>query len=111
MIRFCDLFQSAIHAFKSSINFLFLEMQNQLKNELHDVLSGKSKIRFGAIIQTIANYLRNSSETSSIVENPKHFKKQEAKRLEIYISENNLWITDIDFSQSVNEGADYYLAV
>ena len=80
-------------------------MQNRLKNELHDVLSGKSKIRFGTTIQAIASYLNNGAQASATIENQKHYKKQEAKRLESYISANNLW-TDIDLSQYVSEGAE-----
>jgi hypothetical protein len=81
-------------------------MQNQLKNELHNVLSGKSKIRFGATIQAIACYLNDGAQTSPTIENEKHLKKQEAKILENYITDNKLWITDIDFSQYVSEGAE-----
>ena len=61
-------------------------MQNHLKHELHNVLSGKSQIRFGAIIQSIASYLKNGAQTGASIEDQKHFKKQEAKRLESYIS-------------------------
>ena len=81
-------------------------MQNDLKNELHNILSGKSEVRFGTIIQAIACYLNNGSQTSSTVEDEKPFKKQEAKILEDYITQNNLWIRDIDFSQYVSEGAE-----
>lgn len=81
-------------------------MQNVLKDELHNVLSGKSKIRFGTIIQTIASYLDNGSQTSSTIEEEKHFKKQETKILEDYIIDKNLWVKDIDFSQYVSEGAE-----
>ena len=80
-------------------------MQNRLKNELHDVLSGKSKIRFGTTIQAVASYLNNGAQASATIENQKHYKKQEAKRLESYITANNLWI-NIDFSQYVSEGAE-----
>ena len=80
-------------------------MQNHLKNELHNVLSGKSQIRFGAVIQTIASYLNDGAQTSATIEDEKHYKKQEAKRLEDYISEKNLWIK-IDLSQYVSEGAE-----
>ena len=80
-------------------------MQNHLKHELHNVLSGKSQIRFGAIIQSIACYLNDGAQTSKIIEDEKHFKKQETKRLENYISEKNLWI-DIDLTQYVSEGAE-----
>lgn len=81
-------------------------MQNDLKNELHNVLSGKSEVRFGTIIQAIACYLNNGAQTSSAVEDEKSFKKQETKILENYIAEKNLWIRDIDFSQYVSEGAE-----
>ncbi|KGO85643.1 putative polyvalent protein kinase domain-containing protein [Flavobacterium suncheonense] len=81
-------------------------MQNELKNELHNILSGKSKVRFGTIIQTITCYLDNGEKASSIIEVEKHFKSQEAKRLEDYVSKENLWIENIDFSQYVSEGAE-----
>ncbi len=80
-------------------------MQSHIKNELHNVLSGKSKIRFGTIIQAISSYLDNSAKTSRIFEIDKHFKKEEAERLTHYISNNNLWIK-IDTSQYVSEGAE-----
>jgi len=81
-------------------------MQNSIKDELHNVLSGKSQIRFGTIIQAIACYLNDGEKTSTTIEVDKHFKKQETKRLEDYISKNNLWIENIDFSQYVSEGAE-----
>ncbi len=84
---------------------LYLSMQNELKHELHLVLSGKSQIRFGTAIQAIASYLDHGAQTSSTVENEKQYKNQETKSLEKYISENSLWI-EIDLSQYVSEGAE-----
>ena len=81
-------------------------MVNDLKYELHNVLSGKSQIRIGTIIQTIASYLNDGEESGTSAESEKHFKKQEAKKLEDYITKNNLWIDNIDFSQYVSEGAE-----
>ncbi len=81
-------------------------MQNHLKYELHNVLSGKSEIRFGTIIQSIASYFVDGSETSKVIEDEKYFKQQETKKLEEYITEKNLWIKDIDLSQYVSEGAE-----
>jgi hypothetical protein len=81
-------------------------MQNQLKDELHNVLSGKSKVRFGNLIQAIAGYLNDGEKASPAFEEQKHFKEQETKRLELYISQHNLWIDTIDFSQYVSEGAE-----
>ncbi|MCX2837462.1 hypothetical protein OQ279_04795 [Salinimicrobium sp. MT39] len=76
-----------------------------MKNELHNVLSGKSEVRFGKLIQAIANYLKDGAQTSSTSQNNKYYKKEETKKLIKYISENNLWI-DIDTSQYVSEGAE-----
>jgi hypothetical protein len=81
-------------------------MVNDLKYELHNVLSGKSQIRIGTIIQTIASYLNDGEKSGTSAESEKHFKKQEAKKLEVYITKNNLWIDNIDFSQYVSEGAE-----
>lgn len=81
-------------------------MSNDLKNELFNVLSGKSEVRFGTIIQAITCYLKNGDTASSGLEDEKHFKKQETKRLEDFITERNLWIKEIDFSQYVSEGAE-----
>ena len=81
-------------------------MPNIMKYELFNILSGKSEVRFGTIIQAIACYLNNGAQTSSAVEDEKSFKKQETKILEDYITEKNLWIRDIDFSQYVSEGAE-----
>ena len=56
-------------------------MQNTLKNEIFNVISGKSEVRYGTIIQTIASYLSNGSPASSEIESTKHYKKQEEKRM------------------------------
>lgn len=81
-------------------------MNNHLKNELRNVISGKSQVRFGAIIQTIANYLGDSSKPSREIETSKQIKQQETEKLELFIDINALWILDIDFSQYVSEGAE-----
>ncbi len=77
-----------------------------MKDELRNVLSGKSKVRFGEIIQTISSYLRKSTQTSTAPKDSKLFKKQETEVLKKFIAEKNLWIDDIDFSKYVSEGAE-----
>ena len=81
-------------------------MQNDLRYELQNVLSGKSQISFGTTIQAIANYLKNGETTSPSIEITKHFKSEETQRLESYIILNNLWAKDINLSQYVSEGAE-----
>ena len=81
-------------------------MQNHLKNELHHIISGKSQVRFGATIQTIASYLSDGTQTSPKAQDTKQIREQETKNLEEFISEKALWINDIDFSKYVSEGAE-----
>jgi len=81
-------------------------MQNDLRYELQNVLSGKSQISVGTTIQTIANYLKNGETTSQSIENAKYFKSEETQRLENYIILNNLWVKNIDHSQYISEGAE-----
>lgn len=99
---------TAFEALKHRKLFLhiFVRMHNRLKHELHALISGKSQVRFGAIIQTIASYLNNGTKTGSAVENAKQIREQETKKLEVFISENDLWLNAIDFSQYVSEGAE-----
>ena len=81
-------------------------MQNLLKKEIQHVISGKSQVRFGAAIQTVASYLSTGTKPSTSVKGTKSLKQQETKRLETFATEHNLWITDIDFTQYVSEGAE-----
>ena len=81
-------------------------MHNHLRDELHNILSGKSEVRFGTIIQTISCYLSNGSQAGSNAENEKHHNEKETEKLENFISDKNLWINDLDISQYVSEGAE-----
>lgn len=81
-------------------------MQNHLKNERYNVISGKSQVRFGTTIQAIAGYLKNGERTSTKTQNRKPDKSEEKGELENYISQNHLWISEIDLSQYISEGAE-----
>jgi len=81
-------------------------MSNQLKSLIYDVISGKGEVRNGEAIQAITNYLRQSQETSTESKGTKYFKEQEKQRLIIYITEQVLWLNDIDFTKYVSEGAE-----
>lgn len=81
-------------------------MQSQLKIELNDIISGKIEVRFGTTIQAIASYLREGAPTSEKAEHSKQIKEEETKKLRSYSSRHNLWVSDIDFSNYVSEGAE-----
>jgi len=81
-------------------------MHHQLKNELHNIISGKSQVSFGATIQAITSYLNNGSQSSFETEKSKQIREEETKSLENFITERKLWVCDIDFTQYVSEGAE-----
>ena len=81
-------------------------MSNSFKIHLYAIISGKSEVRHGKIIQAIADHLRESQSTSTALKGTKHYKEQERQELEAYISRNQLWINYIDFDKYVSEGAE-----
>lgn len=76
------------------------------KNELQNVLLGKSQTKHGTALQAIGDYLRRSQETSPVAQEDKSFKEEETKRLYHYIEENQLWYPHIDLSQFISQGAE-----
>ena len=56
-------------------------LKNNIKNELQNILSGKSPVGDGNVIQTIANYLRRSQATSKLAQTEKLYKKEETEKL------------------------------
>jgi len=79
---------------------------NKIKNELKNILSGKSSVSHGELIQAITNYLKESTQTSSLAQRNKPNKDQETAALIDYINKNNLWNCDINFNLFLSEGAE-----
>lgn len=52
----------------------FVFMSKNIKNELFNVLSGKSEVSNGSTIQTVARYLKDGEGTSVNFEGEKQFK-------------------------------------
>lgn len=77
-----------------------------IKNELQHILQGKSSVSHGELIQTIASYLRKSTQTSAMAQRNKQDKEEETKKLIHYINANNLWNCDINFNLFLSEGAE-----
>ena len=77
-----------------------------MKYELQRIISGESQVKYGAIIQTISHYLSRSQSASGLVKEFKLFKKQETEVLEQFVTENNLWVLDINPANYVSEGAE-----
>lgn len=79
---------------------------NATKQHIRDVLSGKSQVRNGESIQTIACYLRSSQESNRIPQSEQQVKSQEAARLIDFSKKNNLWFSKFDASNYISEGAE-----
>ncbi|TDW52548.1 hypothetical protein EV144_1011239 [Flavobacterium sp. 270] len=77
-----------------------------MKYELQLIISGKSQVKHGTIIQAATSYISRGQSSSEMAPDFKHFKKQETEILEKFVSENNLWILNIDISSYVSEGAE-----
>jgi hypothetical protein len=77
-----------------------------MKYELQLIISGKSQVKHGAVIQAAASYLERSQSTSDLVEEGKYFKKQETDRLILYVEKNSLWFSDVNLENYVSEGAE-----
>lgn len=77
------------------------------KDELQNIIQGKSSNSQDALIQTIAGFLRASESTSRMVKNHKQYKPEETKNIIEYCDQNNLWVGDkINFDLFVSEGAE-----
>jgi hypothetical protein len=79
---------------------------NATKQNIRDVLSGKSQIRNGEPIHTIACYLRSRQESNRIPQSEQQVKSQEAARLIDFAQKNNLWFSKFDASKYISEGAE-----
>ena len=78
-----------------------------MKDELQNIIHGKSETSQRTLIQTIASYLRASQGTSAMVEDDKQYKQKETKNLIEYCNRNNLWVTDkVNFDLFISEGAE-----
>ena len=78
-----------------------------VKDELQHIIQGKSNSGERTLIQTITSYLGASQNTSQVVENDKHHKQEETKKLIEYCEINNLFQNNkIDINSFISEGAE-----
>lgn len=78
-----------------------------IKDELQDIIQGKSGNSQKSLIQTITHYLKTSERTSTVANDHKHYKQEETKRLIAFCHQNNIWENDkIDINLFISEGAE-----
>jgi hypothetical protein len=80
--------------------------ENRLKYELQNLLSGKSSVSHGTLILSIANHLKPSAPTGPLAQTGKLYKEEETEKLINYISQNKLWVVDLDISKFISQGAE-----
>lgn len=81
--------------------------KTRLKNELKNILSGKSQIGQGHIIKTISRFYRENEGAGRKSQKAKPSKEEEGEALEKFIRKNDFWfrseLSDSD-SQSFISG-------
>jgi hypothetical protein len=77
-----------------------------MRDDIQNILSGKSQVKYHHLIQTTCSYLKRSEGTSSMVKNHQQLKEEETKRLIQFIDDNNLWVDNINIDLYVSQGAE-----
>lgn len=77
-----------------------------MKDELQDIISGKSQVRHGSTIQTISRYLRKSKSPGGTFESGKQIKSEETALIREFCNRNSFWITYININAFISSGAE-----
>jgi hypothetical protein len=85
---------------------MLINFDENLRNELEYIISGKSKTGSEDLIETTSCYLRAGKGASKTAEQTKSTKVKETSRLEEFIEKNNLWYNTLDETKYIGEGAE-----
>lgn len=77
-----------------------------IKNELQNILSGKSGYSYDAVIQAITRHLRTSQRTSPMAKEKHQNKTKETEKLIDFATKHSLFYYDIDENLYISEGAE-----
>jgi hypothetical protein len=77
-----------------------------MKDELQNIISGKSQVRNGNAIQAITRYIRASKSASRSSKSSKQIKFEEATFIKQFCQKNNFWVSNIDVTTFVSSGAE-----
>ncbi|WP_160376066.1 hypothetical protein [Flavobacterium hydrocarbonoxydans] len=70
-----------------------------MKDELQNIISGKSQVKHGTNIQAGARYLRKSKSASGTFESGKQIKSEEKALIKQFCDRNGFWITSINIKE------------
>ncbi|OIQ97488.1 hypothetical protein GALL_204980 [mine drainage metagenome] len=84
----------------------------EIKHELKNIFSAIGNKKPENLIQTISYYLTRSQTTNHKTRNAEFGKSEETEKLKAFIEKKSYWITEIDESNYITEGAEQkvYLA-
>ena len=77
-----------------------------MKNELQNIISGKSQVRHGDAIQAISRYLRRSESAGREAKESKQIKSEETAIIKQFCDKNGFWITSINLNAFISSGAE-----
>jgi hypothetical protein len=77
-----------------------------MKDELQNIIAGKSQVKHGANIQAATNYLKDGKRAGTLAEKGIDIKKQEEVLIEKFATINRLWITYLKIENFVSSGAE-----
>ncbi len=78
-----------------------------IKNELQNIVSGKSFSGYEATIQTICNVLRTSEKSGPLAKEKHEFKNQETASLIHFAQQNNWFFKEINPKDFISEVAEH----
>ena len=77
-----------------------------MKDDIQNILSGKSQVKHHHLIQTACSYLKGSEGTGKMAQDQQQLKEQEAERLIQFAEDHKLWVESINIANYVSQGAE-----
>ena len=77
-----------------------------MKDDIQNILSGKSQVKHHHLIQTTCSYLKGSQGAGTMAQDQQQLKEQEAEKLIQFASDHNLWVHSINIENYVSQGAE-----
>ena len=77
-----------------------------MKDDIQNILSGKSQVKHHHLIQATCSYLKRSQGAGTMAQDQQQLKDQEAEKLIQFASDHNLWVESINIDNYVSQGAE-----
>ena len=77
-----------------------------MKDDIQNILSGKSQVKHHHLIQATCSYLKRSKGAGTMAQDQQQLKEQEAEKLIQFASDHNLWVHSINIENYVSQGAE-----